>query len=205
MSVIIGALSGLGELERRRRCRETWFRTVRKLGHRPYFLLAKGEIPDYDPLDCLHLDCPEGYQFLPQRTRAFMVWAVEQPNVDLIFKCDDDTFLHPQRFDQFIQTLPGDVRYVGAEWRPGVGYGSGGAGYLVRDARLIADNLTMPIGPEDLLVGQLLRGHGIAFTIDRRFVPFSETARPGWPLKSNDLISGHKMSDRHWDEAWRDL
>ena len=49
--------------------------------------------------------------------------------------------------------------YVGAEWRPGVGYGSGGAGYFLAGpaAAIVAERLTHTTGVEDLLVGKSAR------------------------------------------------
>ena len=81
--------------------------------------------------------------------------------------------------------------YVGAEWRQGVGYGSGGAGYLLsrKAAELVALRLDQAAGAEDLLVGGILRAAGVELTIEPRLVPFGSMERR--PRRGNDLITLH--------------
>ena len=70
---------------------------------------------------------------------------------------------------------PGRPRLHRPEWRPGVGYASGGAGYFLsrKAAAIVAERLaSYPTGAEDLLVGRVLKDAGIELSIDPRFVPF---------------------------------
>ncbi len=106
-----------------------------------------------------------------------------------LFKCDDDTYISLPRLMAFD---PAGRDYIGAEWRPGVGYASGGAGYFLsgRAAAIVAERLeSYPTGAEDLLVGQVLRAAGIELSIDPRFVPFGSSDRR--PRVDNDLITLH--------------
>jgi hypothetical protein len=85
---------------------------------------------------------------------------------------------------------------VGAEWRPGVGYASGGAGYFLsrKAAAIVAERLaSYPTGAEDLLVGRVLHSAGIEFSIDPRFVPFGSPDHR--PRADNDLITLHAASE----------
>ena len=165
--------------------------------------------------------CPDDYQSLSQRTLWFCRWALGEeeereqgrkgerervlsppfapapflpfspsspPPWDYLFKCDDDTYVSIPRLLAY--DLAGRD-YIGAEWRPGVGYGSGGAGYFLsrRAATIAAEGLIHATGSEDLLVGRILRAAGIEFAIEPRLVPFgSMTHRP---RRDNDLITLH--------------
>ncbi len=168
----------------------------------------------------LALPCPDDYPSLPQRTRWFCRWALggkdgapaqrvggrmkdecggmlhssfilppsSFPNWDYLFKCDDDTYVSIPRLLAY--DLAGRD-YIGAEWRPGVGYGSGGAGYFLsrKAAGLVARELEQATGAEDLLVGEVLRAAGIRLSIDPRFVPFGSAEKR--PRRDNDLITLH--------------
>ena len=92
--------------------------------------------------------CPDDYPSLPQRTRWFCRWALAQNDWDYLFKCDDDTYVSITRLSLY--DLAGRD-YVGAEWKPGVGYGSGGAGYFLsrKAATAVAERLEQPCGAED--------------------------------------------------------
>jgi hypothetical protein len=192
--IIIGALSARQYPERRRRCRETWFDDAALFPElEPLFLIgAEGEVRQPTLIDdLLLLPCPNDYQSLPQRTRWFCQWAIEARDFDYLFKCDDDTFLCIERLLAF-DTWGRD--YIGAEWRPGVDYASGGAGYLLsrRAAEIVAKKLDASTGAEDKLVGDVLRAAGIGLAIDNRFVPYGNaTLRP---TRGNDLITAHAMS-----------
>ena len=160
--------------------------------------------------------CPDDYPSLPQRTLWFCRWALgagsrEQgawsktgpllaslpapssllPAWDYLFKCDDDTYVSIPRLLAYDLA---DRDYVGAEWRPGVGYGSGGAGYFLsrRAAFLVAEQLEHATGAEDLLVGRILRAAGIRLSIEPRLVPFGSMEHR--PKKGNDLITLHGVA-----------
>jgi hypothetical protein len=195
--ILIGALSGWKYLERRQRCLSTWMADGEALDVRSVFLLGCPTIerPEQIGPHALALPCPDDYPSLPQRTNSFCRWACEQPGWDYLFKCDDDTYISMPRLTAYDPADPatGCPRdYIGAEWQPGVGYGSGGAGYLLslRAAAIVAERLhATPTGAEDLLVGRLLAAAGIPLSIERRLVPFGSMDRR--PRRENDLITLH--------------
>jgi hypothetical protein len=225
--ILIGALSGWKYHERRQRCLATWMADADKLDVRSVFLLGcpAAARPEQVGPHALILPCPDDYSSLPQRTRWFCRWALGErmkdgvpaqwvggrmnqeihPSSfrlhlsfewDYLFKCDDDTYVSIPRL------LACDLAgrdYVGAEWRPGVGYGSGGAGYFLsrKAAGLVAEHLEQAAGAEDLLVGQILRHpqagtRGVAFSIESRLVPFGSMENR--PKRENDLITLHGAS-----------
>ena len=132
--ILIGALSAWKYPERRRRCLATWMRDADALGVPAVFLLGcpTAVAPEQIGPHALVLPCPDDYASLPQRTMWFCRWATQYSVLgtqwDYLFKCDDDTYISIPRLLAFD---PAGRDYIGAEWRPGVGYGSGGAGYFL--------------------------------------------------------------------------
>ncbi len=201
--ILIGALSGWKYHERRQRCLSTWMADAEDMGIRSVFLLGcpTATQPEQIGRHVLVCPCPDDYSSLPQRTCWFCKWALEagsgEPtrcagapagSWDYLFKCDDDTCVSIPRLLAY--NLAGRD-YVGAEWRPGVGYGSGGAGYFLsrRAAGQVAAHLDKAAGAEDLLVGHVLRAAGIPLAIEPRLVPFGSMEHR--PKKANDLITLH--------------
>ena len=190
MKLIIGALSGWKYRDRRDRCLTTWMRDYAELNIQAVFLLGCQtlEKPEHAGSHHLCLPCPDDYPSLPQRNAAFCRWALQRPDWDYLFKCDDDTYVSSPRLLAY--DLAGRD-YVGAEWQPDVGYGSGGAGYFLsrKAAALVAEQLDQSTGSEDLLVGQVLRSAGIELVIEARLVPSGSMQHR--PKKDNDLITVH--------------
>jgi hypothetical protein len=193
--ILIGALSAWKYPERRRRCRATWMQDADALGVPSVFLLGcpTAAVPEQIGPHAMVLPCQDDYPSLPQRTMWFCRWATQysvlSTQYDYLFKCDDDTYISLPRLMAF--ALAGRD-YIGAEWRPGVGYASGGAGYFLsrRAAAIVAERLaSYPTGAEDLIVGRVLRAAGIDLSIDPRFVPFGSPDRR--PRTDNDLITLH--------------
>jgi hypothetical protein len=214
--ILIGALSGWKHHERRERCLATWMADAAKVGVEAVFLLGCPALaaPELIAPHHLCLPCADDYPSLPQRTLWFCRWALGErrkveggrrkdeipPSAfhlspffdwDYLFKCDDDTYISIPRLLAFCDMDLGGRDYVGAEWRPGVGYGSGGAGYFLsrKAAGLVAQRLEQATGAEDLLVGRLLRAAGVEFSIEPRLVPFGSMEHR--PKRENDLITLH--------------
>lgn len=203
-TILIGALSGWKYANRRQQCQTYWLPNVRHTGMDAVFLMGDPRVAD--PIrngDLLSLPCPDDYNSLPQRTLWFCRWAITQPNWDYLFKCDDDTYIDARRLANY--DLAGRD-YIGAEWRPGVGYGSGGAGYFLsrKAAAIVAERLeSYPTGAEDLLVGQVLRAAGVPLSIEPRLVPFSGESQ--FPQENNEYITGHHLRDELWPEEPKGL
>jgi hypothetical protein len=188
-TIVIGALNAKQHSDRLARCRETWAKDAYEAGIDVVFLYGTdSEMPARRVGDSLCFPVPNDYAALPRRTRAFCEWALAQPGWEYLFKCDSDTYVSIPRLAAY--ELAGRD-YIGAEWKLGVGYGSGGAGYFLsrRAAGVVAARLTQRTGAEDLLVGQVLREAGIPLSIESRFVPWGSMEHR--PARSNNLITVH--------------
>jgi hypothetical protein len=188
VKIIVGALSAIPYTDRRERCRKTWVPKVEEFGHQVVFLC--GGLPD-DRDRVLNLGVPDDYPSLPQKTFAFCQWALRDQSWDFLFKCDDDTYICAERFHELAKALKGHD-YIGAEWKPGVGYASGGAGYFLsrRAAKAVVGRMSATRGSEDVEVGRAMAKAEIPFHIDDRLIPFSQN---GVPHHNNDLVTSHAM------------
>jgi hypothetical protein len=188
--ILIGALSGWKHYDRRRQCRDTWMHDAQELGVEAFFLMGcpTANQPELIGAHTLILPCPDDYNSLPQRTMWFCRWALARSNWDYLFKCDDDTYISVPRLALY-DTAGRD--YIGNEWKPRVGYASGGAGYFLsrKAAQVVADRLTMPTGAEDLEVGRLLQSSTMKLCIDPRFQTWGDDNNR--PKKDNDIITLH--------------
>ncbi len=201
--IIIGALSARDYRDRRQNCIDTWVPAVRSRGIDAVFLIGEPSIdrPQSDGTN-LWLPVPDDYPSLPQKTRAFCQWALDRDDWDYLFKCDDDTAICASRLAEY-DTAGKD--YIGTEWRQGVEYGSGGAGYLLsrRAAEVVAGGLLHTVGPEDMLVGDVLREAGIHLHKDGRFVPWGSMEHR--PAPGNDLITAHAVGRDVFEAIHREL
>ena len=204
---LIGVLSCVNTLARRNLCRRTWLPRAKAAGMDVVFVLKSPWSDDGQTMrlgDRLYLPVPDDYPSLPQKTRAFCQWALTIPDWTAVFKCDDDTYVAAARLAEY--DMHG-ADYVGAEWRPGARYGSGGAGYFLsrRAVEIVAERLVQPIGAEDKLASFALRtaGVGIQLTIDDRFVPFGSEDRR--PKPDNDLITAHAVGADLWAKIHDEL
>ncbi|MEM7394388.1 MAG: alpha-1,2-fucosyltransferase, partial [Verrucomicrobiota bacterium] len=201
--ILIGALSCRSYEDRRERCRRTWIPDPMPDRLDLVFLVGDEKVgaqPRREQ-DILRIPCSDIYEALPSKTQGFCRWALEHEAFDYLFKCDDDTYIHVERFLDFD---PEDKDYIGAEWTAGAGYASGGAGYLLsrKAASIIAEHDDFPHGAEDVLVGETLRSANIHFDINRRFIPYgNEDLRP---RRDNDLITSHAHDApwAHHDAEW---
>jgi hypothetical protein len=196
--VIVGVMSGDQYADRRRLCCETWLRELEYLGCATMFL--RGDAAAM-PAERNTLSIPVRDDNLSAKTQAFCRWALAQgPAWDYVFKCDDDTLIHPQRFAVALEDL--DADYIGGKWRPACTYASGGGGYFLsrRAVEIIAAADMPPIWAEDRQVGEVLAAAGIPLTEDRRF---HARARPGWRAKCPDWITVHGIRDPdRWQAVW---
>jgi len=199
MSILIGLLTCHAHRERDALVDQTWKPVAEALGMRVVFLIGEGRDapPTWLDGDYLRIPCPDDYSHLPQRSAGFFRWALTQPDWQVCVKGDNDSLIIPERLAAV--SVEG-VDYLGAEWKPGVNYASGGACYLLsRHATTIAaERLKERAGPEDLLVGKHLRRAGIKFTIDPRFDPWGRDP----PTPQNDKVTTHKLDRERWLACW---
>lgn len=197
--LLIGILSRRDDENARCVCRETWVGEANRLeGVRCVFLLAggRGRRPALEG-DRLYLPVEDRYETLQTRVRQFCGWGCENSSAEVFFKCDDDTFVVPERL--LHRSLWEEPRhYTGFDIGSRQGYppyGSGGAGYLLsrHAAGIIAADDSPDDYWEDKGIGLALLRHGIRLSPDARFVPYGELA--GWPAPENALISAHQPKD----------
>jgi hypothetical protein len=198
--ILVGLLSCQSTQARRELCRATWLPVLNEFGIEVLFLVGGCEHMHITH-DTLYLPVSDTYNDLPQKTIAFCRWALAYTPATHLFKADDDTFIHPQRFARFVESIPNDKEYVGNEWRPRAGYASGGAGYLLsrRAAELVASHRKLH-GAEDIMTGEIMRNNKIPMHRDHRFIAFGNEQRR--PLPENDLITTHKISVELWSDTW---
>jgi len=198
MKTIIGLLACQALPERRNLCRQTWLPVLQSLGVDVVFLIGGHRSLERHG-DELYLPVPDTYPTLPQKTVAFCHWF-SGTDATHLFKADDDTFIHPWRFMDWLATIT-TQDYVGNEWRDRAGYASGGAGYLLsRRAAEVATTVKKKHGSEDMEVAKVLKKSKLRFHIDHRFIGFGNEVKR--PLPGNDLITTHKISVELWNDTW---
>ena len=136
------------------------------------------------------LDVPDGYESLPAKTKAICAACLKQ---EFVFMCDTDTYVSVPRllasgYEQ--HDYSGYVLDTLA-----IPYCSGPHYWLSNRALRIlaeADWSQYPIPGyttcEDVMVGSVLRAHGILPHHDHRYAPFEPV------LPTNDIISQHLSS-----------
>lgn len=207
MSVLVGLLACHFEshLPRRTLCRETWLPALQDMGADVVFLIGAHDRVERRG-DELLLPVDDSYKALPQKTHAFMQWALETSGVTHVFKADDDTLIASQRFYDWVLGMDPSHDYVGNQPFPhGKPYASGGAGYLLsmKAVELIAKASFPRHGYEDSLVGTTMKRNHVPFHRDTRLIPWgNEAARP---LPGNDIITSHKLPEHLWRDSWEKL
>ena len=89
--------------------RASWLKHVPD-SYRVLFVHGRPGQPSSLEGDCLHLDCPEAYEHLPQKMYKLLAFAEANLEFDFLFKTDDDTFLDLERFIAFDKSQAG---YIG--------------------------------------------------------------------------------------------
>ena len=162
--ILIGALSGWAYAERRQRCLSTWMADAYELKTPAFFLLGCPTCKHPEQLGPHHLalPCPDDYPSLPQRTRWFCQWALNLPSPSgrgglpaagarawPAGTTSSNATTTPTSASPACSPTPPSSHltpprrdYIGAEWKPGVKYASGGAGYFLsrKAAAIVARN-----------------------------------------------------------------
>ncbi len=189
--ILIGITSCRKHKERRDACRATWLsRPVD--GIRPVFFVGGG-VPLPDEPDTITLDCPDTYEALPAKIRAFFEHALQHESFDWLFKCDDDTYVAQDRLHDL--TVGSHELAGNAEFLDTKGYASGGAGYLLsrRMVAILAGDRSLPgVGCEDIIMTKAALRHGATALPSPRLV---WTVAPA-PRPDNDLITCHWCDPR---------
>ncbi len=177
--------------DRRKACRATWCRHV-KAPIKYFFFIGNNDplgctsIKEDEP-DTVILPCKDDYMSLPKKTFSCFKYALENYDFKYLFKCDDDTFVVPERLLHLSE--PKDI--VSNSWLNQL---SGGAGYfLSRDCvqRVVNEcQIKMPaVWAEDLMVQEILTER---FHMEIRMTPEFHWGTDGaWPDPDNARITIH--------------
>ncbi len=76
--------------------RQTWLADLQRLG--VPFLIFTGDGAGEREGDIVHLDAPDDYEGLPQKTLALARWVLGQTDFSYLLKVDDDCFLDAETF-----------------------------------------------------------------------------------------------------------
>jgi hypothetical protein len=144
------------------------------------------------------LDCYDDYDRLPGKTKAMCNYALSNYNFEWLFKCDDDTWVNPERL---LKSINPEYDYMGDDhgYRCNLyyknnmhPYGHGGSGYVLsrRAARIVGSTLNREQrGCEDLIVGLILTQNGIALLDEPRLQHYFKPQLA--PSPANEMISIH--------------
>jgi len=206
MSYLFGVLSQAGVSLRREAVMDTWFNLI-KNGDKLVFIVGDPSIIEPKLVEnILTVPCQDTYEALCEKTKWFLSWASKKSEFKYIFKCDDDTYVRPER----LESLP-DFDYVGFFWAhidpltkilDQTYFASGGAGYLLKNKHSKKVSETIPQTQlkypgrdtiEDMMVGLSVRDLGLS-------KKHTDLLQPGCayatkiPKRNNKIISGHYLS-----------
>jgi len=201
--VLIAIHASHSQPEQMQAQRETWLRKLYGLADYKFFL---GH-PHCDDADVVSLEIPDGPIWLNQRngprtlvlnrkTEGLIKYAFEN-EYDYVFKCDDDTYVWPDRllwssFEKYDYS-----GFVERHYAREIGFyhwAQGGAGYwLSRKAMdIIAQHGLHLVAAEDFAVGQILARHGIHPHHDSRYIPGATPKDLANP--SQNVLTLHKVT-----------
>jgi hypothetical protein len=206
MKILVGILACHKRLAHISAQRSTWLKDC-QVDYK--FFFGRGS---REPLaDEIVLDVDDGYPSLPTKVRLMCRWALDN-GYEYLFKCDDDTYVRPERL---ISSGFEQHDYIGrVNWNPRrIGYCSGGPGYWLsaKAMRIISASDKMSIGAEDHRCADALYLHGIEPIDDPRYTITMVTtygrtgldprcvypAGVNGPKKSNNLITVCEFPPRY--------
>jgi hypothetical protein len=179
--VLIGICSCARRRSARDAVRRTWLQSLPG-NYRAFFF---GRDFDPDETDVIKLDVPDGYENLPEKVGAFFRHIAQTTECEFVFKCDDDTYLVPDR----LESLLGMADMVGDKGPNGRDWVSGGAGYCLSRTALerLAEASCPKTGAEDVIFSRLAKAHGLSLAKDSRLRPDLRVV----PTAQNELITVH--------------
>ena len=163
LKAAIGVMSCAKYGDRQERCRRTWFSELAAAkGINLFFVI--GDMSRSVPVlvkDTLFVPCGDSYTDLRAKVHAFFKWTTKNMESQYIVKCDDDTYVHPNRF---LTCLSQGHQYTGKGMR-GNDYAGGGGGYILsaEAARIVAEQPEPAPGSEDVWVGRCFAATGFGF------------------------------------------
>jgi hypothetical protein len=182
VKILVGICSCDRYSDRRRVARETWLRNL------PFGISAlffSGNAGATDEPGLVSLPVPDTYDQLAGKVHSFYRYALERYNFEYLFKCDDDTYVRPER----LCTLPrSGVDFLGS-MQIRLGYAQGGAGYLMSRPMVeyFASQPVETTQPEDLFFTQRAIASGMNLASTARLQGYGDQV----PEVGNDVVSGH--------------
>lgn len=172
--------------------RATWVKKIQGIDYK-FFLGNGNREPEEDEV---FLDVPDDYNSLPLKTQAIMQWALDR-GYDAVFKCDDDTYVFPDKLKIILPTTPYEGRINGSNIQLAPkGWCSGFAYWLAGEAISIVANAGKPTHhAEDLWVGMVLSKHNIAPKIQSNFRVMSMLSQSQWHPMKNQIIAACEFRD----------
>lgn len=187
--------------------RETWIPEMASLVSEDKrfdikFFLGQGATRDPLP-DEVFLDVPDDYKSLPYKVRAAFKWALDH-GYDKVVKCDDDTFIFPERIVHDIPRAPYSGRLnKSMPHLAKKGWCSGFCYWVQGEAlTMVANAPKITQSAEDLWVGQFLGENGIECFPHRGFLVLSLGGPREWMQHRNHVqaaceFPGEKMRMIH--------
>lgn len=172
--------------------RATWIKDIKGIDYK-FFLSKGGREPTSDEV---FLDVPDTYEGLSWKTQAVVKWAVEN-GYDAVFKCDDDTYLFPDRLKRIYPQSPyeGRINTSNSQLAPR-GWCSGFAYWLAGPALKIIMDAGEPTNKaEDLWVGITLNKHNIIPVSQAGFKVLSVISPTMWHSFKDQVIAACEFRD----------
>ena len=189
MRILIIILSAHCFAERRASVRQTW---LTRLPPNMTARFVVGDGPKIEEPDVWQVPAGDNY-FNQDKLRLALRYAVGHgaPMFDYLFKCDDDTYLVPERLESAITDVEvHQPHYIGRRCGINNDYCHGGAGYLL-SRWMVCALCHAPATTEDSEDGWVgLRCRAVTALVDCQRFCDKPTE---WPTQRNDLITTHQL------------
>ncbi len=201
MRALIAIVSCHRNAERRRAQRMTWLAHVRPQDFDYRFFIGRDYSYMATESDVEQLLCGDEYKDLSNKVHAVIRWARENGYTNL-FKCDDDTFVHPKRLSQsgfqhhdFTGYMEDWDIYTGKRSVPFVVYPHprGGSGYWLSLKAMCAAAVIPDLNhQEELAVATALMQNGIVPHHDERYKHIDGHHAQNKAVPTSSWITIHK-------------
>ena len=182
VKILIGICSCDRFSERRRAIRETWLRNL------PFginVLFFSGDAGETDEPGLVSLPVEDSYEQLAAKVHCFYRYALEHYDFEYLFKCDDDTYVRPERLCRLPRS---GVDFLGS-MQVLQGYAQGGAGYLMSRPMVkhFASETVTANRPEDVFFTERAIASGMALGSTERLQGYGDQV----PEVDNEIVTGH--------------
>ena len=180
-------------------CKTTWIKELDRQRYLPIFLISSMDVVGgkdyvYSPQEeTLYVNSEDNRDWLTTKTKMFMRWFLNDTSATHFWRCDDDSYINPTRFNKYDTFLNYDycgcrMHLKGGDWPEFMS----GAGYSVsrKAAEIIEPHLFQDGPADDLRIGQNIRSrfpHALWYN-EESIDPFSGCK------KIDGLMIGHYVS-----------